>query len=133
MSIFDSLPQVAGVKLAIIGAVVGLFLVAVGVQTWRLHSAQIAIAESQAALAQMQADRDIVKSQRDQAIAANASMMRRIEAQNKSIAALQAAGQAREVKALDAARQVLSAAPKISSGHGPDAMNQWAKEFLAAP
>lgn len=95
-----------------------------GIQTWRLHSARVEIAEQGRLL-------DAAEAARDQAIAANQALGQRITAQNQAIANLAAKGQEAEKRAQAASRKILAKpVPKVT-GHGPDAMNAFMKELFS--
>jgi hypothetical protein len=75
-------------------------------------------------------DTGALKVQRDDAVAVNANMARRLDEQSRQVASLQAAGQAREQKAASAARVVLAERPRLPAGHGPAAMNAWLQDVF---
>lgn len=98
-------------------------LAGIGIQTWRLHSAQLEIAETGRLL-------DAAVHVRDEALAANSGLVQRIATQNQAIASLATQGQVKEKAAQKASQAVLMRpAPKIE-GHGPDVMNRFVRELF---
>lgn len=113
--------------------VAGIVAMAAGIQTWRLHGARVDLAESRQELAEVKADRSAVLVQRDQALAANGALQRSLQAQSQAVAALKAAADEHETKALAAARATLRKpfTPPASNGHL--AMNAWLREQFGSP
>lgn len=95
-----------------------------GWQAWQLRAARSALAEAQAAAVELRA-------QRDEAVAINGRLNRRIDEQNRAVQAMRQTGEERARRASRAATRVLNApAPPPPAGSGPAVMNEAMRRFF---
>jgi len=77
-------------------------------------------------------DIGVVETQRDEAVAKNSHMSRRLDEQSQAIAQIKTQAEASQAKAGAAARVVLAERPKLPAGHGPAVMNAWLRDTFSS-
>lgn len=105
------------------GALALVLAITAGVQTWKLRGERASHAETRVTLSE-------TARARDQAIATNQALTRRVEAQNQEIAKLRTDGERREKAAGAAIRRILEKPPPIPEGAGPDVLNAFIRSTM---
>lgn len=110
--------MIPDIRLYIEAAIVGVLLLAIGAQTWRLHTRDAEIAAAISDNARLQAQADTLQS-------ANADWAAKSETQSLAVQRLAALANSAAAEGQKRVAAVLGRPVRVPEGHGPSVLNAW--------